>query len=69
LPFGDDLSEADTPLQLILQVQPDVLVKGGDYTIDTIVGAREVLASGGEVKVLQFVDGCSTSAIIKKIKG
>lgn len=69
LPFGDDLSENDTPLQLILQVKPDVLVKGGDYRIDTIVGASEVLAGGGEVKVLQFVDGCSTSNIISKIKG
>jgi D-beta-D-heptose 7-phosphate kinase / D-beta-D-heptose 1-phosphate adenosyltransferase len=69
LPFGDNDAEQDTPLQLILQVQPDVLVKGGDYSIDTIVGAKEVLAAGGEVKVLQFVDGCSTSAIIKKIQG
>lgn len=69
LPFGDDLSENDTPLQLILKVKPDVLVKGGDYTIDGIVGANEVLAAGGEVKVLQFVDGCSTSNIISKIKG
>lgn len=69
LPFGDDPSENDTPLQLILKVKPDVLVKGGDYTIDGIVGANEVLAAGGEVKVLQFVDGCSTSNIISKIKG
>lgn len=69
LPFGDDIAEQDTPLQLILKVKPDVLVKGGDYSIDTIVGAKEVLAGGGEVKVLQFVDGCSTSNIISKIKG
>ena len=69
LPFGDNADEQDTPLQLILKVKPDVLVKGGDYSIDTIVGASEVLAAGGEVKVLQFVDGCSTSAIIKKIQG
>lgn len=69
LPFGDDPAEQDTPLQLILKVKPDVLVKGGDYTVDTIVGAQEVLESGGEVKVLQFVDGCSTSNIISKIKG
>jgi len=69
LPFGDDMAEQDTPLQLILKVKPDVLVKGGDYSIDTIVGAKEVLAGGGEVKVLQFVDGCSTSNIISKIKG
>jgi D-beta-D-heptose 7-phosphate kinase/D-beta-D-heptose 1-phosphate adenosyltransferase len=54
---------------LILQVKPDVLVKGGDYSIDTIVGAKEVQNYGGEVRVLQFVDGCSTSAIIEKIKG
>lgn len=69
LPFGDLAEENDTPLSLILQVKPDVLVKGGDYRIETIVGASEVLAYGGEVKVLQFVDGCSTSAIIEKIKG
>ena len=69
LPFGDLAEESDTPLSLILQVKPDVLVKGGDYSIDTIVGANEVLAYGGDVKVLQFVDGCSTSAIIEKIKG
>ena len=69
LPFGDLAEENDTPLSLILQVKPDVLVKGGDYSIDTIVGANEVLAYGGDVKVLQFVDGCSTSAIIEKIKG
>ena len=49
-------------------VKPDVLVKGGDYSIDTIVGAQEVLDNGGEVKVLQFVDGRSTSNVIDKIK-
>ena len=69
LPFGDLAEENDTPLSLILQVKPDVLVKGGDYSIETIVGANEVLAYGGDVRVLQFVDGCSTSAIIEKIKG
>ena len=69
LPFGDHAEENDTPLSLIMQVRPDVLVKGGDYRIETIVGAQEVMAYGGEVKVLQFVDGCSTSAIIEKIKG
>ncbi|CAM3913714.1 bifunctional D-glycero-beta-D-manno-heptose-7-phosphate kinase/D-glycero-beta-D-manno-heptose 1-phosphate adenylyltransferase HldE [Rheinheimera salexigens] len=69
LPFGDIPSEQDTPLELILMVQPDVLVKGGDYSIETIIGAEQVISAGGEVKVLQFVDGCSTSAIIKKIQG
>ncbi len=57
----------DTPLDVITAVAPDVLVKGGDYTIETIVGAREVLAAGGEVRVLPFVEGRSTSAIIARI--
>lgn len=69
LPFGDDLTEQDTPLQLIQQVQPDILVKGGDYTEDTIIGADVVKARGGEVKVLSFVEGRSTSNVIKKIRG
>lgn len=66
IPFGD--AGDDTPRELIKTVMPDVLVKGGDYSIETIVGATEVLDNGGEVKVLQFVDGCSTSNIINKIK-
>lgn len=69
LPFGDDPAEQDTPLQLIEQVNPQVLVKGGDYTIDTIVGAAHVLAQGGQVQVLDFVEGRSTSGIISKIQG
>lgn len=66
IPFGSETD--DTPLELIKAVKPDVLVKGGDYTIESTVGAREVLAYGGEVKLIDFVDGCSTSAIIKRIK-
>lgn len=58
---------SDTPLDVILAVRPDVLVKGGDYTFDTIVGAREVVASGGEVRVLPFVEGQSTTSIIARI--
>lgn len=69
LPFGDDPAEQDTPLQLIEQVNPQVLVKGGDYTIDTIVGANHVLAQGGQVQVLEFVEGRSTSRMITKIQG
>lgn len=57
----------DTPLELIKVLHPDVLVKGGDYTIDTIVGAREVLDWGGEVRVLTFVEGKSTSALIARM--
>ena len=69
LPFGDDTEEGDTPLRLIQQVAPDVLVKGGDYRIDQIVGADWVLARGGQVQVLEFVEGRSTSGIISKIQG
>jgi len=58
--------DEDTPKEIIEFLTPDVLVKGGDYTIETIVGADHVLAHGGEVKVLTFVDGYSTSAIIEK---
>lgn len=59
--------DEDTPLDLILAVKPDVLVKGADYKIEDIVGAKEVLAAGGEVKTLEFLPGFSTSNIEKKI--
>ena len=59
--------EEDTPLELISAVLPDVLVKGGDYTLDEIVGAREVTANGGRVVINPIVKGFSTSAIIEKI--
>ena len=58
----------DTPLELIKSILPDVLVKGGDYTIDTIVGAKETIANGGRVEVLSFLPGYSSTAIINKIK-
>ena len=60
--------EEDTPLALIKSIEPNVLVKGGDYTADTIVGAQEVLDTGGEVKVIPFLEGYSTSSIVAKIK-
>lgn len=60
--------EEDTPLNLILKVRPNVLVKGGDYSIDQIVGAKEVLEWGGEVKSLDFHDGHSTTDLVEKIK-
>ncbi len=47
---------------------PGVLVKGGDYTIETIVGAKEVLANGGEVKIIPLEEGFSTTVIIEKMK-
>lgn len=61
--------EEDTPLNLISALLPDVLVKGADYQIENIAGAKEVLANGGEVKTITFVDGYSSTAIINKIKG
>jgi len=60
--------EEDTPLDLINLIMPDILVKGGDYTIDRIIGAQEVLAHGGRVEIIPFVPGKSTSAIIDTIK-
>jgi rfaE bifunctional protein nucleotidyltransferase chain/domain len=60
--------EEDTPQQLISSILPDILVKGADYTIDNIVGAREVLANGGTVKTIEFIDGHSSTALIEKMK-
>lgn len=58
----------DTPLQLITAIQPDVLVKGGDYTLEQIVGSREVMARGGRVVINPIVEGFSTTGIIRQIK-
>lgn len=62
-----DFSE-DTPQRLIAEILPNVLVKGGDYQPDQIAGSVEVWAAGGDVKVLNFEDGCSTTHIIKTIQ-
>jgi D-beta-D-heptose 7-phosphate kinase/D-beta-D-heptose 1-phosphate adenosyltransferase len=59
--------EEDTPLQLITSILPDVLVKGGDYTIDQIAGAKEVIANGGKIVINPIIDGFSTTAIIDAI--
>lgn len=59
------LFDEDTPKELIEFVKPDVLVKGGDYTEETIVGAEFVKANGGEVVVVPLVEGYSTSSILK----
>lgn len=58
----------DTPESLLELIRPDCLVKGGDYGIDEVVGAEIVKGYGGEVKVLSFLDECSTSAIVEKIQ-
>jgi D-glycero-beta-D-manno-heptose 1-phosphate adenylyltransferase len=61
--------EDDTPLNLISTLLPDILVKGADYAIENIVGAKEVIANGGEVKTIDFVEGYSSTSIIEKIRG
>ncbi|MBE7177063.1 MAG: D-glycero-beta-D-manno-heptose 1-phosphate adenylyltransferase [Mucilaginibacter polytrichastri] len=58
----------DTPREMIATLLPDVLVKGGDYTVEQIAGAKEVLENGGAVEVLDFVPGYSSSSIIRKIQ-
>jgi rfaE bifunctional protein nucleotidyltransferase chain/domain len=60
--------DEDTPLELILACRPDVLVKGGDWTPDKIVGAREVQGWGGTVHSIPFVYERSTTALLKKIR-
>lgn len=59
--------EQDTPEEIICQVLPDILVKGGDYQVEEIAGHKCVIANGGQVKILSFKDNCSTSAIVEKI--
>ncbi|MBS1600521.1 MAG: D-glycero-beta-D-manno-heptose 1-phosphate adenylyltransferase [Bacteroidetes bacterium] len=59
--------DEDTPLQLINALKPDVLVKGGDYTLDQIVGAKEVMENGGRVVINPIVEGFSTTEIIGKL--
>jgi len=65
---GVVIFEEDTPLNLITAIMPDVLVKGGDYTLEQIVGAKEVMANGGEVKIVPILEGFSTTGIIERMK-
>jgi len=60
--------EEDTPLELISGLKPDVLVKGGDYTLEQIVGAKEVIAAGGRVVINPILEGYSSSKLIKTIR-
>lgn len=61
--------DEDTPLELVQCLQPDVIVKGGDYTEATIVGAAEVRARGGDVVVIPLTPGQSTTSIIERMRG
>lgn len=63
------LFEEDTPAELIAALEPDVLVKGGDYSPDEVAGARAVSAAGGRVVIVPLLPGHSTSALVKRIRG
>jgi rfaE bifunctional protein nucleotidyltransferase chain/domain len=60
--------DQDTPRELIIALEPDVLVKGGDYAVDTVVGAAEVHARGGQVVIIPLTPGHSTTSIIEKLR-
>ncbi len=62
------LFDEETPLELIRIIEPDTLIKGGDYAIEQIVGAEDVIKNGGEVKIIPLVKGYSTTALIQKIQ-
>ncbi len=61
--------EEETPLKLITAILPDILVKGGDYEVNQIVGHDVVLNNGGEVKTLSFLEGYSSTSLVSRIKG
>lgn len=63
------LFEEETPLPLIRALKPDVLVKGGDYTFDTVVGARDVASTGGQVHIIPLTPGFSTTSTVQRIRG
>jgi D-beta-D-heptose 7-phosphate kinase/D-beta-D-heptose 1-phosphate adenosyltransferase len=60
--------EEDTPLELIRSIMPDVIVKGGDYTVEQIAGAKEVIAAGGRVVINPILEGFSTTSLIDRMK-
>ena len=62
------LFDQDTPLELVLALRPDVIVKGGDYSPDTVVGAQEVRARGGSVVIIPLTPGHSTTSTIERLR-
>ncbi len=60
--------DEDTPRRLVSEILPDILVKGGDYKVEEIAGAKEVMENGGRVEILSFKEGCSTTGIINRIR-
>lgn len=63
------LFDEDTPLELVVALRPDVIVKGGDYTVESMVGAREVQSWGGEAVVVPLTPGQSTTSIVERLGG
>jgi D-beta-D-heptose 7-phosphate kinase/D-beta-D-heptose 1-phosphate adenosyltransferase len=61
------LFEEDTPLELVRALEPDVIVKGGDYSAENVVGAREVVARGGEVVIVPLTSGYSTTLLLDRL--
>lgn len=60
--------DEDSPVDLLLQIKPDVHTKGADYTIETLPEAKEIMAAGGRIEFISFVEGKSTTAVINKMK-
>ncbi|HIE91106.1 MAG TPA: bifunctional heptose 7-phosphate kinase/heptose 1-phosphate adenyltransferase, partial [Methylophilaceae bacterium] len=63
------LFDEDTPIKLINVIKPNVIAKGSDYTADEVVGGKEVKSWGGEIALINLVEGRSTSNIIQKLNG
>jgi D-beta-D-heptose 7-phosphate kinase/D-beta-D-heptose 1-phosphate adenosyltransferase len=63
------LFDQDTPLELVRRLEPDVIVKGGDYTPANVVGAADVMARGGRVVIIPVTPGHSTTSTIEKLRG
>jgi rfaE bifunctional protein nucleotidyltransferase chain/domain len=63
------LFDEDTPRELIAALLPDVLVKGGDYSVETVAGAEEVMAAGGRVEIIPLTPGRSTTSILQRARG
>jgi D-beta-D-heptose 7-phosphate kinase/D-beta-D-heptose 1-phosphate adenosyltransferase len=60
--------EEDTPFHVITELMPDVIVKGGDYTVEQVVGSKQVIANGGRVVINPLIEGVSTTALIEKMR-
>ena len=67
--FGDDRDEGDTPAKIVEVLQPDVIIKGGDYKPEEVIGGNTVTKRGGEIVIIPFEEGYSTTSIIQRATG